>query len=358
MSDIDSLEKRLIENINKCANLETLEQIRLEVLGKKGELTLLLKEIGNLDLEKRKERAFKLNLLKNNFLEKFNQKKSSLELVEFEKKVSGENVDVTLPINLKKGGRIHPVTQVTDEIISIFTDLDFDVVQGPDVENEYYNFEALNIPANHPARDLHDTFYLEHNEGKTQSLLRTHTSPVQVRAMEKSKPPFRIIVPGRTYRCDSDMTHTPMFHQLEGLVIDEKTNMGDLKGCLDYFVKSFFETNDVKMRFRPSYFPFTEPSAEVDIGYSREKERIIIGGKTNWLEILGCGMVHPNVLENVNIDSNKYQGYAWGIGIDRLAMLKYGITDLRSFFENDLRWLHHYGFLPFDIPSISRGLSR
>ena len=242
-----------------------------------------------------------------------------------------------------------------DELTSIFSEIGFSVAEGPDIENEYNNFTALNTPEHHPARDMHDTFYLNKNK---KTLLRTHTSPVQIRTMLKNKPPIKIFVPGRTYRCDSDMTHTPMFHQLEGLYVDKNINMGDLKGCLEYFLKKFFEDNKLKMRLRPSHFPFTEPSAEVDISYKIENEKIVVGEGDKWLEVLGCGMVHPNVLKNVKIDSSKFQGYAFGVGIDRLTMLKYGITDLRSIFEGDIRWLEHYGFDSNDVPTNYRGLSK
>ena len=260
-----------------------------------------------------------------------------------------------MPIRPYRQGKIHPVSQVIDEISSIFSEIGFSVAEGPDVETEYNNFTALNTPEDHPAKDMHDTFYLEENK---KVLLRTHTSPVQIRAMISGKAPFKIIVPGRTYRCDSDQTHAPMFHQLEGLHIDKGITMGHLKGCLDYFIKEFFEVKNIKMRFRPSHFPFTEPSAEVDIGYRIEKDKIIIGEGDKWLEVLGCGMVHPNVLKNVKIDTKKYQGFAFGIGIDRLAMLKYGINDLRAFFETDYRWLSHFGFDPLDVPTNYRGLSK
>ena len=274
---------------------------------------------------------------------------------EINKKLEKEKVDVTLPERPFSQGKIHPVSQVIDEISSIFSEIGFSVEEGPDVENEYNNFTALNTPNSHPARDMHDTFYLD---DKKELLLRTHTSPVQIRTMLKDKPPFKIIAPGRTYRSDSDQTHTPMFHQVEGLHIDQNINMGHLKGCLNYFIKEFFEVDKIKMRFRPSHFPFTEPSAEVDIGYEIINGKIMIGEGDKWLEILGCGMVHPNVLKNVKIDTKKFQGYAFGIGIDRLAMLKYGINDLRAFFECDYRWLNHFGFDPLDVPSNYRGLSR
>jgi len=260
-----------------------------------------------------------------------------------------------LPERSFNQGKIHPVSQVIDEISSIFSEIGFSVEDGPDVENEHNNFTALNTPDNHPARDMHDTFYLDKNK---KYLLRTHTSPVQVRTMLNGKPPFKIIAPGRTYRSDSDQTHSPMFHQVEGLHIDKNITMAHLKGCLNYFIKEYFEVKKLKMRFRPSHFPFTEPSAEVDIGYEIREGKIIIGEGDKWLEILGCGMVHPNVLKNVKVDPNNYQGYAFGIGIDRLAMLKYGIKDLRAFFETDYRWLNHFGFDPLDVPSSYRGLSR
>jgi len=274
---------------------------------------------------------------------------------EINKKLKNEKIDITLPGRTYFAGKIHPVSQVIDEVTSIFAEIGFSVEEGPDVENEYYNFSALNTPENHPARDMQDTFYLDYSK---DLLLRTHTSPVQIRTMLKSKPPFKIIAPGRTYRCDSDQTHSPMFHQLEGLHIDKNINMGHLKGCLYYFVKKFFEVEKVKIRFRPSHFPFTEPSAEVDIGYKIQDGQIKIGEGDKWLEILGCGMVHPNVLKNVKVNPKQYQGYAFGVGIDRLAMLKYGINDLRAFFESDIRWLEFYGFDPLDVPTNYRGLSR
>ena len=276
--------------------------------------------------------------------------------------VEGLHIDKDINMGHLKGclnyfikGKIHPVSQTIDEISSIFSEIGFSVEEGPDIENEYNNFTALNTPDNHPARDMHDTFYLDENK---ETLLRTHTSPVQIRTMLKDKPPFKIIAPGRTYRSDSDQTHAPMFHQVEGLHIDKDINMGHLKGCLNYLIKEFFEVEKIKMRFRPSHFPFTEPSAEVDIGYEIKDGKIVIGEGDQWLEILGCGMVHPNVLKNVKVDPSKYQGYAFGIGIDRLAMLKYGINDLRAFFDCDYRWLNHFGFDPLDVPTNYRGLSR
>ena len=268
-----------------------------------------------------------LNKIKDDLSNQLEQKNLEIETNEINEKLKNEKIDVTLPIRPFSQGKIHPVSQVIDEISSIFSEIGFSVAEGPDVENEYNNFTALNTPADHPARDMHDTFYLEENK---KLLLRTHTSPVQIRTMMSSKPPFKIIVPGRTYRCDSDQTHAPMFHQLEGLHIDKDITMGHLKGCLDYFIKEFFEVKNVKMRFRPSHFPFTEPSAEVDIGYKIENGKIVIGEGDKWLEVLGCGMVHPNVLKNVKIDTKKYQGFAFGIGIDRLVMLATNKTSIRD----------------------------
>ena len=306
------------------------------------------------DVDK-KNFASELNILKNNLQSIINRKLENIKIEEVNKKLKNEKIDVTLPERSFSIGRIHPVSQVIDEISSIFSEIGFSVEEGPDVENEYNNFTALNTPEHHPARDMHDTFYLDENK---KILLRTHTSPVQIRTMINGKPPFKIIAPGRTYRCDSDQTHSPMFHQLEGLHIDKNITMGHLKGCLNYFIKEFFEVDKIKMRFRPSHFPFTEPSAEVDIGYEIKNGKILVGEGNKWLEILGCGMVHPNVLKNAKVDPKKFQGYAFGIGIDRLAMLKYGINDLRSFFECDYRWLNYYGFDPLDVPTNYRGLSK
>ena len=311
--------------------------------------------MGSQNSEERKKISSELNDTKSELQNLIEKKIKDIEINEINLKLKNERVDVTLPERTFNRGKIHPVSQVIDEISSIFSEIGFSVEEGPDVENEYNNFTALNTPENHPARDMHDTFYLDKNK---KFLLRTHTSPVQVRTMLKGKPPFKIIAPGRTYRSDSDQTHAPMFHQVEGLHIDKNINMAHLKGCLNYFIKEFFEVDKIKMRFRPSHFPFTEPSAEVDIGYELKDGKIIIGEGGQWLEILGCGMVHPNVLKNVKVNPSKYQGYAFGIGIDRLAMLKYGINDLRAFFETDFRWLSHFGFDPLDVPSSYRGLSR
>ena len=355
MSDLDKISSLFNAKIDSVKTKDDLQIIKTEFFGKNGQITQQFKSLGSLEPEERKELASNLNKIKDNLLKQLDQKNIEIETAEINEKLKNEKVDVTLPIRPDRQGKIHPVSQVIDEISSIFSEIGFSVAEGPDVESEYNNFTALNTPEEHPARDMHDTFYLEENK---KLLLRTHTSPVQIRSMLSSKPPFKIIVPGRTYRCDSDQTHAPMFHQLEGLHVDKGITMGHLKGCLDYFIKEFFEVKNVKMRFRPSHFPFTEPSAEVDIGYKIEKGKIVIGDGDKWLEVLGCGMVHPNVLKNVKIDTKKYQGFAFGIGIDRLAMLKYGINDLRAFFEADYRWLSHFGFDPLDVPTNYRGLSK
>ena len=355
MSDIKKIKKEYLEKLNRELNLESINQIKTELFGKNGSLSNEFKKLGSVAAEERKKFAADLNLIKEELQEKISKKFHELEIKEINEKLKNEKVDVTLPERSFEQGKIHPVSQVIDEISSIFSEIGFSVEEGPDVENEYNNFTALNTPDNHPARDMHDTFYLDEKKVK---LLRTHTSPVQIRTMLKDKPPFKIIAPGRTYRSDSDQTHSPMFHQVEGLHIDKNINMGHLKGCLNYFIKEFFEVDKIKMRFRPSHFPFTEPSAEVDIGYEIKDGKIKIGEGDQWLEILGCGMVHPNVLKNVRVDPTKFQGYAFGIGIDRLAMLKYGINDLRAFFDCDYRWLNHFGFDPLDVPTNYRGLSR
>ena len=355
MSDLEKISSIFDEQIKNVKSKEDLQNLKTDFFGKNGKITIQFKTLGSLDDKKRKEFASELNKLKDNLNKQIDNKIISIEEKEINEKLKDEKVDVTLPIRPFRKGKVHPVSQVIDEISSIFSEIGFSIAEGPDVETEYNNFTALNTPEDHPARDMHDTFYLEENK---KVLLRTHTSPVQIRSMLKGKPPFKIIVPGRTYRCDSDQTHAPMFHQLEGLHIDKDLTMSHLKGCLDYFIKEFFEVKNVKMRFRPSHFPFTEPSAEVDIGYRIENGKIKVGDGDKWLEILGCGMVHPNVLKNAKVDSKKYQGYAFGMGIDRLAMLKYGINDLRAFFETDYRWLNHYGFDPLDVPTNYRGLSK
>ena len=355
MSDIKKIKDDYIKKLNQNLNLNSVNQIKTDLFGKNGLLSNEFKKLGSIASEERKQFAADLNFIKNELQNAISNKIQDIEIKKINLKLQNEKVDVTLPERTFSQGKIHPVSQVIDEISSIFSEIGFNVEEGPDVENEYNNFTALNTPDSHPARDMHDTFYLDNNK---EFLLRTHTSPVQIRTMLKDRPPFKIIAPGRTYRSDSDQTHSPMFHQVEGLHIDKDINMGHLKGCLNYFIKEFFEVNKIKMRFRPSHFPFTEPSAEVDIGYEVKDGKIAIGEGDRWLEILGCGMVHPNVLKNVKVNPSKYQGYAFGIGIDRLAMLKYGINDLRAFFECDYRWLNHFGFDPLDVPSSYRGLSR
>ncbi len=355
MSDLKKMKDEFLSKLREKLDLSEINQIKADLFGKNGLVSLQFKKIGTIAESERKKFASDLNVIKNELQDLINSKINELQNEEINKRLEKEKIDVTLPGRSFVRGKIHPVSQTIDEISSIFSEIGFSVEEGPDVENEYNNFTALNTPDNHPARDMHDTFYLDE---KKQKLLRTHTSPVQIRTMLKGKPPFRIIAPGRTYRSDSDQTHSPMFHQVEGLHIDKNINMGHLKGCLNYFIKEFFEIDKIKMRFRPSHFPFTEPSAEVDIGYEMKDGKIVIGEGNQWLEILGCGMVHPNVLKNVKVDPRKFQGYAFGIGIDRLAMLKYGINDLRAFFDCDYRWLNHFGFDPLDVPTNYRGLSR
>jgi len=355
MSDIKKIKDEFFLKLKENLNLNQINQIKTDLFGKNGLVSSQFKKLGAVTENERKNFASNLNAVKDELQNLIILKINEIKKKEINQKLEKEKVDITLPERTFNQGKIHPVSQVIDEISSIFSEIGFNVEEGPDVENEYNNFTALNTPGNHPARDMHDTFYLD---DKKKLLLRTHTSPVQIRTMLKDKPPFKIIAPGRTYRSDSDQTHTPMFHQVEGLHIDQNINMGHLKGCLNYFIKEFFEINKIKMRFRPSHFPFTEPSAEVDIGYEIKDGKIVIGEGDKWLEILGCGMVHPNVLKNLIIDTKKYQGYAFGIGIDRLAMLKYGINDLRAFFDCDYRWLNHFGFDPLDVPSNYRGLSR
>ena len=355
MSDLKKIKDEYLSKLKRQLNLSEINEIKSNLFGKNGLVSSQFKRIGSIDENERKKFASDLNVIKDELQDLINFKIIEIQNAEINKKLEKEKIDVTLPERTFVRGKIHPVSQTIDEISSIFSEIGFNVEEGPDVENEYNNFTALNTPDNHPARDMHDTFYLDE---KKEKLLRTHTSPVQIRTMLNAKPPFKIIAPGRTYRSDSDQTHAPMFHQVEGLHIDKDINMGHLKGCLNYFIKEFFEVKKIKMRFRPSHFPFTEPSAEVDIGYELKDGKIIIGEGDQWLEILGCGMVHPNVLKNVKVDPTKFQGYAFGIGIDRLAMLKYGINDLRAFFDCDYRWLNHFGFDPLDVPTNYRGLSR
>jgi len=358
MSDIEKIESEILAQIAAAETISALEDVRVAALGKKGVISERMKTLGGMDPVERKTAGAAFNALKNTIATAIDEKKKALENAELDRRLATEKVDVTLPIAPSPKGRIHPVTQVTEEIIAIFSAMGFDVAEGPDIEDDFHNFTALNFPPDHPAREMHDTFFFNEKEDGSRMLLRTHTSPVQIRTMMSQKPPIRIIIPGRTFRCDSDQTHTPMFHQVEGLVIDRETHMGHLKGTLEAFCSAYFEVDSVKTRFRPHFFPFTEPSAEMDIGYERAGNEIRIGEGEKWMEILGCGMVHPNVLRNCGLDPDEYQGFAFGMGVDRLAMLKYGIPDLRDFFAADARWLSHYGFDPLDQPSLSTGLSR
>ncbi|HZP07852.1 phenylalanine--tRNA ligase subunit alpha [Methyloceanibacter sp.] len=357
--ELDSLKSELIDAIERAATLGALEEVRVAALGKKGRVSELMQGLGALPPEERRSYGQAVNSLKESVAAALEARRAVLAREATAEKLALERADVTLPV--REGplaeGRIHPVSQVTDEITEIFADMGFAIAEGPDIETDFNNFTALNIPPEHPARQDHDTFYFAEAPDGSRPVLRTHTSPVQIRTMLREKPPLRIIAPGRVYRCDSDQTHTPMFHQVEGLVIDEETHLGHLKWVLEEFCKAFFEVPEVKMRFRASHFPFTEPSMEVDIGYAKVGEEIRIGEGDRWLEILGCGMVHPNVLKNVGLDPDRYQGFAFGLGIDRIAMLKYGMPDLRAFFAGDLRWLTHYGFPPLAIPTLAGGLS-
>ncbi len=358
MDKLEALLAELMDAVRGAADLEALEQVRVATLGKKGRVTDLMKTLGSMSPDERKAAGSALNRVKDDVAAALDARKAELAEAALDTRLAAERVDVTLSARPEEMGRIHPISQTMDEITAIFGQMGFAVAEGPDIEDDFHNFTALNIPEGHPARSMHDTFFLPEREDGSRLLLRTHTSPVQIRTMRGQTPPIRIIAPGRTYRCDSDMTHTPMFHQVEGLVIDKSTHMGHLKGCLIEFVRTYFEVDDVPVRFRPSFFPFTEPSAEVDIGCSRAGGELKIGPGGSWLEILGCGMVHPNVLRSCGIDPEIYQGFAFGMGIERIAMLKYGIPDLRTFYESDLRWLRHYGFVPLDVPSMTGGLGQ
>ena len=358
MTDLASLERDLLAGVEAAKDAAALEEVRVAALGKKGSIAELLKTLGSMSPDERKAKGQQFNTLRDRVAEAIAKRKADLEASALSQRLASERVDVTLPAPDTQRGSIHPVSHVTQEIVAILADLGFAVAEGPDIESDDYNFTKLNIPAEHPARQMHDTFYLRRQKDGSRPLLRTHTSPVQVRTMLSQKPPIRIIAPGRTYRCDSDATHSPMFHQVEGLVIDEETHLGHLKWVLEELCKAFFEVRQVKMRLRPSYFPFTEPSIEVDIQCDRSGGQIKFGEGSDWLEIAGAGMVHPRVLEMCNIDPKRYQGFAFGMGLDRLAMLKYGIPDLRPFFDSDLRWLKHYGFAALDVPTLDGGLSR
>lgn len=354
MSAYESLRKTALGQIKECQSLEQLETVRLEFLGKKGQLSEHMKLLGQMSPEERSAQGALLNVIKEEILAAFSFQKNALETKALEEKLSKESVDITLASAPEEKGRIHPLSQTIEEVVTYFLSQGFSVEEGPHVEDDFHNFTALNIPADHPARQEHDTFYMKGFVSGGPGVLRTHTSPVQIRTLMKSKPPLKIIVPGRVFRSDYDITHTPMFHQCEGLVIDKGIHMGHLKKCLRGFLEAFFKVENLPLRFRPSFFPFTEPSAEVDMGCHRENNQLKIGrgnGGHDWLEILGCGMVHPNVLKNVGIDPEEYQGFAFGMGLERLTMLKYGIPDLRQFYESDKRWLAHYGFDALSIPS-------
>jgi phenylalanyl-tRNA synthetase alpha chain len=366
MENLKNIQDRVSQTISAAPDLAALEGVRIAALGKKGEVSLLMRTLGGMTPDERKEFGPRLNALKTELNAEILARREALETEALNQRLASEVIDVTLPPKPIPSGSIHPVSQVFAEAAAIFADMGFVVETGPDIETDFYNFTALNFPPKHPARDMHDTFFFAPDDAGERKLLRTHTSPVQIRTLEAAVArakqqgselePIRIIAPGRTYRCDSDQTHTPMFHQVEGLVIDRTTHMGHLKGCLQDFVSAFFE-HEVKVRFRPHHFPFTEPSAEMDIGYERVGDEIRIGQGDKWMEILGCGMVHPNVLRAVGIDPDVYQGFAFGVGVDRLAMLKYGIPDLRDFFASDQRWLAHYGFSPVGQPNLATGLS-
>ena len=355
MEDLDALRSDLLSAVARADDAQALEDVRVAALGRKGSVTALMKGLGAVEAGQRKIVGAQLNQFKDILASAIEARREDLAATALDARLVDERVDVTLPVRPQAEGYIHPISQTIDEVTALFGEMGFSVAEGPDIEDDWHNFTALNIPPEHPARQEHDTFYLPGTKDGARMVLRTHTSTVQIRTMMTTKPPLSIIVPGRTYRCDSDATHSPMFHQVEGLVVDEGSHFGHLKGCLIDFCRAFFGVDDLPVRFRPSYFPFTEPSAEMDIGCTREGGTLRIGGD-DWLEILGSGMVNPKVLKNCGIDDSRYQGFAFGIGIERLAMLKYGIADLRTFFESDLRWLRHYGFAALDVPTMTAGL--
>ena len=353
MSDeLTALRDELEGAVLAAGNLEALEDVRVRALGRRGAVTELMKSLGKAAPEERRERGQALNRLKQAVSDAIDARKAALADVELERRLASERIDITLPVRPVPEGSLHPISQTIDEITQIFGEMGFRWAEGPDIEDDWYNFTALNIPPEHPARQEMDTFYLAAEEGRARPVLRTHTSPVQIRTMLSEPPPLRVIVPGRTYRSDHDATHSPMFHQVEGLAIGRSIHMGHLKGCLIAFCRAFFGVADLPVRFRPSHFPFTEPSAEVDIGCTREGGQLRIGAGGDWLEILGSGMVHPKVIANCGLDPEEWQGFAFGMGIERIAMLKYGIPDLRTMYDSDLRWLRHYGFQPLDIPGL------
>jgi phenylalanyl-tRNA synthetase alpha chain len=347
----------LLDRIAAASDLQELDSVRVALLGKSGEITAKLKSLGTMDAETRAAEAPKIHALREKATDAIADRKAALENAELERKLATERVDLSLPAPDRVSGSVHPVSQVMDELAEIFADLGFSVAEGPEIETQWYNFTALNMGENHPARAMMDTFYVNPRPGEDEPrVLRTHTSPVQIRAGESHGAPIYVIAPGRVYRSDSDATHTPMFHQVEGFVIDKGIRLGHLKWTLETFLKAFFERDDVVLRMRPSYFPFTEPSAEVDVGWSMEKGRRVVGGCEGWMEVLGSGMVHPRVIANIGLDPDEWQGFAFGCGIDRLAMLKYGMDDLRAFFDGDIRWLKHYGFRALDVPTLSGGV--
>ncbi|BBD01241.1 MULTISPECIES: phenylalanine--tRNA ligase subunit alpha [Sphingobium] len=362
MTEISALKAGLIADIAAAGTLDALEALRVGALGKSGVVTGLLKTLGGMSPDERMEKGPPIQDLRESVTAALADKKAALEQAALDAKLASEKVDMTLPADLGTQGSVHAVSQVMDELAEIFADLGFSVATGPEIEDDWHNFTALNIPETHPARAMHDTFYFPDEEGQKRMLLRTHTSPVQIRTMMNgTPPPIRIIAPGRVYRSDSDATHTPMFHQIEGLVIDKGITLGHLKWTLETFLKAFFEREDIVLRLRPSYFPFTEPSVEVDVGYTLTNGQRVIGGDGDaadggWLEVLGSGMVNRRVIEACGLDPDEWQGFAFGTGVDRLAMLKYGMNDLRAFFDGDLRWLKHYGFSALDVPTLSGGV--
>ncbi|WOK38156.1 phenylalanine--tRNA ligase subunit alpha [Sphingomonas sp. C3-2] len=356
MTDLTTLEAELLSAVAAAGTPEAVEDVRVKALGKQGAITALLKSLGKMSPDERQSEGPKIHALREAVTNAIADRKAGLERAVLDARLSAETLDMTLPAPTAPQGSVHPVSQVMDELAEIFADMGFSVATGPEIEDDWHNFTALNIPETHPARAMHDTFYFPDKRDGKDMLLRTHTSPVQIRTMMSQEPPIRIIAPGRVYRSDSDATHTPMFHQIEGLVIDRGIHLGHLKWTLETFLKAFFERDDIVLRLRPSYFPFTEPSVEVDVGYSIEKGRRVIGGSEGWMEVLGSGMVHPRVIEACGLDPKEWQGFAFGTGVDRLAMLKYGMDDLRAFFDGDLRWLRHYGFAALDVPTLSGGV--
>ena len=357
MTDLTNLESELSAAVARAGDLAALDAVRVAALGKTGSISNLLKSLGAMSPDERKTAGPAINGLRDRVQALIGERKTALESQALEAKLASERLDLTLPAPPRRKGSVHPTMQAFDELISIFAELGFAVAEGPDIEDDFHNFTALNFPPKHPARDMHDTFFLQPDAEGVHKVLRTHTSPVQVRTMMSQSPPIRIVAPGRTYRKDSDQTHTPMFHQIEGLVIDRDTHMGHLKWTLQTVLARYFETDAVTTRFRPHHFPFTEPSAEMDVGCDRSGGELKIGQGSDWLEILGCGMVHPNVLRNCGLDPDEWQGFAFGFGVDRLAMLKYGMPDLRDMFAADTRWLSHYGFSAFAAPNSASGLS-